>query len=374
MSQLAQQHQAVNLGQGFPDFQPDGRLLVAASQAMQSGMNQYAPMAGLPSLRQVIARKIQHFGGSPYCPDTEITVTAGATEALTTAILAMVHPADEVIVLEPVYDSYIPAIELAGGVAVPVSLGDTYQPDWARIEASITPTTRGIMINTPHNPSGRVWTAEDMEGLQTLCERFDLWVIADEVYEHMVFDGRAHQSIAHYLALKERGVLVSSFGKSLHVTGWKIAYAAAPAWLMTEFRKVHQYNVFSVATPLQAAIAAYWADDFESAEQLPHFYQDKRDFFRQGLEKTGFRLLPCEGTYFQVVDYSDLPQACASMSDLDFCRWLTESVGVAAIPVSSFYTQGSLRKHVRFCFAKKEETLVKALEKLAAGSALPPRS
>ncbi len=374
MSQLAMQHQAVNLGQGFPDFEPDPRLLDAASRAMHQGMNQYAPMTGLPALRAVIEKKILHFGGVRYDADQEITVTAGATEALTSAILALVHPGDEVFVLEPVYDSYIPAIQLAGGNARAVSLNENYLPDWSAIAAAITPATRGIMINSPHNPTGRVWTLADMEQLQALCEEHGLWVISDEVYEHMVFDGQKHHSVSHFPRLAKRSVLVSSFGKSLHVTGWKIAYAAAPAALSAEFRKVHQYNVFSVATPLQAAIASYWGHDFDSAEQLPAFYQAKRDLFRQGLSQTGFTLMPCEGTYFQVVDYSGMGNPCSQMNDLEFCQWLTEHVGVAAIPVSSFYTQGSARKHIRFCFAKKDETLRLALGKLAAGTALPSRS
>jgi len=362
MSQLALQHQAVNLGQGFPDFSPDEQLIAAAARAMMGGHNQYAPMTGLPALREVIQKKIQHFGGIEYNVDTEMTVTAGAAEALCSALLAFIHAGNEVIVLEPAYDSYVPSILLAGGVPVFVPLDENYLPDWDRIRSAVSTRCKAIIINTPHNPSGTVWSIKDMAALAKLADDFNLIVIADEVYEHMVFDGVQHQSVAHYPELAARSLLVSSFGKSLHITGWKIAYCAGPAHLMAEFRKVHQYNVFSVATPLQAAIASYWQHDFKSAEELPAFYQEKRDLFRQGLASLPFRPLPCQGTYFQLVDYSEI----STEHDVAFCKWLIEHIGVAAIPVSVFYKEPPPRHHIRFCFAKRESTLRTALGKLSA--------
>ncbi|MFN3296686.1 pyridoxal phosphate-dependent aminotransferase [Caldimonas sp.] len=365
MSALAQEHGAVNLGQGFPDFDCDPRLLDAVNTAMRTGHNQYPPMAGVPSLREAVAAKIQALYGRTYDPGAEITVTAGATQAILTAILAVVHPGDEVLVLEPCYDSYEPNIELAGGKAVFVPLGRSgqagdFRPDVKRIAAAITPRTRALILNTPHNPSATVWTAEDMRALAELLRPTDILVISDEVYEHMVFDGQQHESVARHPGLAERSFIVSSFGKTYHVTGWKVGYVAAPAALMAEFRKVHQFNVFTVNTPMQHALAAYMADPAPYLE-LPAFYQRKRDLFRAGLAATRLRLLPSQGSYFQCVDYS-------AVSDLDepaFCRWLTTEVGVAAIPLSVFYSDGTDRKLARFCFAKRDETLHHALERLS---------
>lgn len=365
MSALAQEHGAVNLGQGFPDFDCDPRLLDAVNTAMRAGHNQYPPMAGVPALREAIAAKIQALYGHTYDPGGEITVTAGATQAILTAILAVVHPGDEVLVLEPCYDSYEPNIELAGGKAIFVPLGRSgqagdFRPDFARIAAAITPRTRALILNTPHNPSATVWTAEDMRTLAELLRPTNIIVISDEVYEHMVFDGERHESVARHPGLAERSFIVSSFGKTYHVTGWKVGYVAAPAALMAEFRKVHQFNVFTVNTPMQHALAAYMADPAPYLE-LPAFYQRKRDLFRAGLAGTRLRLLPSQGSYFQCVDYS-------AVSDLDepaFCRWLTTEVGVAAIPLSVFYSDGTDRKLARFCFAKRDETLHHALERLA---------
>jgi methionine transaminase len=370
MSALAAQHGAVNLGQGFPDFDCDPALPQAVSLAMQQGHNQYAPMPGVLALRQAIASKIEALHARQYSAESEITVTAGATQAILTAILAIVHPGDEVIVLEPAYDSYIPNIELAGGVAVRVPLtaysaGDetAFAPDFARIAAAITPRTRAILINSPHNPSSAVWSAAQMLQLQDLLAPTNIVLISDEVYEHMVFDGQQHHSAARLPGLAQRSFIVSSFGKTYHVTGWKVGFVAAPAALMAEFRKVHQFNVFSVNTPMQHALASYMQNP-QPYVQLPAFYQRKRDLFRAGLVTTGLRLLPCQGSYFQSVDYSGLKRPERDLSEADFCRWLTQEIGVAAIPLSAFYQGGFEQQVVRFCFAKKDETLAMALERL----------
>ncbi len=361
MSALAQQHNAVNLGQGFPDFDCAPELLDAVNAAMRSGLNQYPPMAGVPLFREAIAAKVAALYGHVYDPDTEITVTAGATQAIITAILALVHPGDEVVVLDPCYDSYEPNIELAGGVAVHVPLmPGSFAPDFALIKAAITPRTRAIILNTPHNPSATVWSAAHMNSLTELLRGTDVVIIADEVYEHMVYDGALHQSVARFPELAQRSVVVSSFGKTYHVTGWKVGYAAAPAALMAEFRKVHQFNVFTVNTPMQYGLASFMADAARHLE-LPAYYQRKRDLFRAGLAQTRFKLLPSTGSYFQCVDYS----AINDLSEEAFCRWLTAEVGVAAIPVSAFYLGGFEQHLARFCFAKKDETLNLALERLA---------
>lgn len=361
MSALATEKGAVNLGQGFPDFEGDPRLVDAVTSAMQRGLNQYPPMTGVPALREAIAAKVQAIYGHGYDATSEITITAGATQAILTIILAIVHPGDEVIVLEPCYDSYVPNIELAGGVVVRVPLTPgTFRPDFDRIAAAINPRTRAILINSPHNPSGMVWTREEMLKLQALLDPTDILVISDEVYEHMVFDGKQHESAARFSALAARSFIVSSFGKTYHVTGWKVGYVAAPAPLSAEFRKVHQFNVFTVNTPVQHGLAAYMADPKPYLE-LPAFYQRKRDLFREGLKKTKFRMLPGEGTYFQCVDIS----AVSKLSEAEFCKWLTTEIGVAAIPLSAFYGNGFDQHVVRFCFAKKDETLHTALERLA---------
>jgi len=361
MSALAQQTGAVNLGQGFPDFDCDPRLLDHVTDAMRDGLNQYPPMAGVPALRQAISRKIETLYGRRYDADGEITVTAGATQAILTAILCCVHPGDEVIVLEPCYDSYAPNIELAGGrvVRVPLVPG-SFRPDFARIEAAMSPRTRAIVVNSPHNPSGTVWTRDEMERLAALLAPTDVLLISDEVYEHMVYDGVHHVSAASIPELARRAFVVSSFGKTYHVTGWKVGYVAAPAPLTAEFRKVHQFNVFTVNTPVQHGLARYMADP-EPYLGLAAFYQRKRDLFRQGLQATRLRLLPCEGTYFLNVDLG----AVSAMPEADFCQWLTREIGVAAIPLSAFYEGGFEQGIVRLCFAKRDETLMSALERLA---------
>jgi methionine transaminase len=361
MSTLAHQHGAVNLGQGFPDFDCDPELLDAVDEAMRRGLNQYPPMPGVAPLREAVAAKMEALYGLRYDPASEITVTAGATQAILTAILAIVHPGDEVIVLEPAYDSYSPNVELAGGtvVHVPLTPGN-FRPDFGLIAAALSPRTRAILVNTPHNPSATVWTATDMQRLAALLRPTDVIVIADEVYEHMVYDGVRHESVARHPELAARSFIVSSFGKTYHVTGWKVGTVAAPAALTAEFRKVHQFNVFTVNTPMQHALATYMADPAPHLG-LAAFYQRKRDLFRTGLGATRFRLLPSEGSYFQCVDYA----AISDLSELAFCEWLTREVGVAAIPLSAFYRDGFEQRMVRFCFAKKDETLARALERLA---------
>jgi len=361
MSALAHEHGAVNLGQGFPDFDCDPRLIDAVNTAMRAGLNQYPPMAGVPALREAVAAKIAATYGHAYDPGTEITVTAGATQAIITIILAVAHPGDEVIVLDPCYDSYEPNIELAGGTAVHVPLTPgTFEPDFAKISAAITPRTRAIVVNTPHNPSATVWTAAHMAQLAALLRDTDILVIADEVYEHMVFDGAAHQSVARFPELAQRSFAVSSFGKTYHVTGWKVGYVAAPAPLMAEFRKVHQFNVFTVNTPVQHALASYMAEASHHLE-LPTFYQRKRDLFLDGLATTRLRPLQTRGSFFQCVDYSE----ASDLSEADFCRWLATEIGVAAIPLAAFYRGGFEQRIARFCFAKKDDTLNLALDRLA---------
>ncbi|MDA8453265.1 pyridoxal phosphate-dependent aminotransferase [Acidovorax sp. GBBC 3334] len=360
MSALAAEHGAVNLGQGFPDFNCDPALVDAVNDAMRAGHNQYPPMPGVAALRHAVARKIEALHGRAYSPDGEITVTAGATQAILTAILAIVHAGDEVIVLDPCYDSYVPNVELAGGRAVRVPLvPGTFRPDFARIAAAITPRTRAIILNTPHNPSATVWNADDMQALEALLAPTDVLVISDEVYEHMVFDGAEHQSVARFPGLAARAFLISSFGKTFHVTGWKVGTVAAPAPLMAEFRKVHQFNVFTVNTPMQYGLASYLGEPAHYL-QLPAFYQAKRDLFRQGLEGSRLRLLPSTGSYFQCVDISEV----SDLSDADFCQWLTREIGVAAIPLSAFYGDGFDQRVVRFCFAKQDSTLREALQRL----------
>ena len=360
MSRLAQACGAINLSQGFPDFSAEDVLFERVAHWMRAGQNQYAPMAGMPALRQAIADKVATLYGTAYDPETEITVTAGATQALFTAVAALVHPGDEVIVFEPVYDSYVPAIELQGGVVRRARLSaPDYRPDWQAVRALVTPRTRMIMINTPHNPTGTVWTAADLAELAAITRDTGIVVVSDEVYEHIVFDGRPHQSVARFPELADRSVIVSSFGKTYHVTGWKVGYVLAPRALMAEFRKVHQFNVFTVNTPVQLALADYMADASRHLG-LAAFYQEKRDFFRAGLAATRFEALPCAGTYFQTVRYS----AISDQPDTAFVDWLTREVGVAAIPLSAFFGDGRDERVIRFCFAKREDTLAAAFERL----------
>jgi methionine transaminase len=361
MSALAAAHNAVNLGQGFPDFECDPKLLDAVNAAMRGGHNQYPPMPGIAALREAAAAKTLALYGARYDAGSEITVTAGATQAIITAVLAVVHPGDEVIVLEPCYDSYAPNIELAGGRVVRVALTPgTFRPDFDAIGAALHAKTRAIIVNSPHNPSATVWTRAEMERLAALLEPTETLLISDEVYEHMVFDRASHISASSIPSLAARAFVVSSFGKTFHVTGWKVGTVAAPAALTAEFRKVHQFNVFTVNTPMQHALAAYLADA-APYRTLPAFYQAKRDLFRAGLARTRLRLLPSEGSYFQCVDYS----AVSKLGEEAFCRWLTTDVGVAAIPLSAFYADGRDQRIARLCFAKRDDTLRAALDRLA---------
>ena len=363
MSALAVEKSAVNLGQGFPDFDCDPNLVDAVSTAMKNGLNQYPPMTGVPALREAIADKIAKIYGHAYDATREITVTAGATQAILTTILCSVHAGDEVVVIEPVYDSYVPAIELAGGkpVFVQMEVGPAgYSVPWAKVAAAVNARTRLIMINSPHNPTGSVLVEADLHALADIVRGTDTLIVSDEVYEHMVYDGARHESVCRHPELASRSFVISSFGKTYHVTGWKVGYVAAPAALSAEFRKVHQFNVFTVNTPVQHAIARYMADPAPYLE-LPAFYQHKRDLFRGGLKKTRFKLLPSDGTYFQCVDYS----AISSLPETDFATWLTAEIGVAAIPISAFYSQKKESGIIRFCFAKKDDTLRAALERLS---------
>ena len=360
MSKLATDCGAVNLSQGFPDFQAEPALFEAMFRYMQNGHNQYAPMAGMPVLRQAIVDKVAALYGARYDVDAEVTVTAGATQALFTAIAAFVRPGDEVIVFQPVYDSYVPAIQTVGGTPVFANLRfPDYSPDWDELRALISPRTRMIIVNSPHNPTGSVLTAVDREKLAEIVRGTDIVILSDEVYEHILFDGEAHASLCGHPALAARSLVVSSFGKTYHITGWKIGYVVGPAALMAEFRKVHQFNVFTVHTPSQLALADYMQDPTRHLA-LAAFYQEKRDAFRQMMAATPFELLPCRGTYFQLARYghfSDLP-------DRAFAEWLTREIGVAVIPVSVFYADGRDDRVVRFCFAKREETLLAAVERL----------
>lgn len=365
MSALASEKNAVNLGQGFPDFNCDPQLVTCVSDAMQQGLNQYPPMTGVPVLREAIANKVAQLYHHSYDPTTEITVTAGATQAILSCILAVVRAGDEVIVLEPCYDSYIPNIDMAGGVAVRVPLTPgTFRPDFDKIAAAITPKTRAIIVNSPHNPSATVWTRDEMLKLQELLAPTNILLISDEVYEHMVYAPNQHLSASSFEGLVDRAFIVSSFGKTYHVTGWKVGYVAAPAAMSAEFRKVHQFNVFTVNTPVQYGLAAYMQDPKPYLE-LPAFYAAKRDLFRQGLAQTKFELLPSEGSYFQCVRIDQLGVPEKNLSEAEFCKWLTTEIGVAAIPLSAFYADNFDQRVVRFCFAKKDDTLKLALGRLA---------
>jgi len=360
MSALAQDHGAVNLGQGFPDFGCDPALLDAVERAMRDGHNQYAPMPGVLALRQRVAQKIVACGGRDYDPHTEITITAGATQAILTAMLAVVQPGDEVILLDPCFDSYAPNVALCGGRAVHVPLSDgSFSPDFERIADALSSRTRLIVINTPHNPTATVWTADDMVRLAELLRSTQALLISDEVYEHMAYDGVRHESVALHPELAARSFVVSSFGKTLHVTGWKVGTVAAPATLMAEFRKVHQFNVFAVNTAMQQGLASY-LQDLQPVFALADVYQLKRDLFAAGLRHTRLRPLPCAGTYFQCADYADV----SDESEHDFCVRLTREFGVAAIPLSAFYADSREQHIVRFCFAKRTSTLDEAISRL----------
>jgi methionine aminotransferase len=362
MSQLAAEHGAVNLGQGFPDFEVPGFLQQALARAMHEGRNQYAPMTGIPALRQQIAAKTERLYGRRIDAEAEVTVTSGATEALFAAIHAVVRSGEEVIVLDPCYDSYEPAIELAGARAVHVPLvAPDFHVDWQRVRDAITPRTRMLLINSPHNPTGAVLSAADLDQLAALLRDTAVLLLSDEVYEHIVFDGREHQSVLRHPELAERSFVVSSFGKTYHCTGWKLGYCIAPPALSAEFRKVHQYLTFCSFNPAQWAFAEMIERHPEHYLELPAFYQDKRDRFRELLADTRFALPRVDGAYFQLADYS----AISDLDDLAFSRWLTVEKGVASIPLSPFYESPPRgQRLVRFCFAKSDATQLAAAERL----------
>lgn len=360
MSKLAQDHGAINLSQGFPDFSPPQALMDSLTRHMAAGHNQYAPMAGVMGLREAIARKAHGLYGADYDPEHEITVTAGATQAIFCAIACMVRPGDEVIVFDPVYDSYGPAIELNGGKPIHAKLSfPDFRPDWAAVRQLVTAHTRMIIINSPHNPSGSVLKSSDMLELAAIVHGTDIIILSDEVYEHMVFDGAHHRSVAHFPALAERSFVVSSFGKTYHATGWKIAYCLAPRDLMLEFRKAHQFVTFCVHAPSQYALAEFMQNE-SWYEELTAFYQAKRDFFRLALAGSRLELLPCSGTYFQLARYDRI----SDDADTNMAQSLIYDHGVAAIPISVFYADGEDNRVLRFCFAKSEDTLSRAAERL----------
>jgi len=362
MSQLAMEHQAVNLGQGFPDFAVPGLLVESLDRAMRAGHNQYAPMTGIPALRNAIAGKTERVYGWRPDADREVTVTSGATEAIFDAIHAVVRAGEEVIVLDPCYDCYEPAIDLAGARAVHVPLDPrTFAPDWQRVREAITPRTRMLMINSPHNPSGAMLSADDMAEVAAILRDTQILLLSDEVYEHIVFDGARHESVLRYPELRERAFVISSFGKTYHCTGWKLGYCIAPPALSAEFRKVHQYNTFCTFAPAQWAFAEMIEAEPGHYEQLGAFYEAKRDRFRAQLMSTKLAPLDVPGGYFQLVDYS----AVSDLDDVAFCRWLTIEKGVAAIPLSPFYENAPLGQRIaRLCFAKNEATLDAAIERL----------
>ncbi len=371
MSQLATEHKAINLGQGFPDFNPAAALLSEVNRAMQEGHNQYPPMAGIPALRQEISAKTQALYGHYYDPDTEVTVTSGASEALMASILAFVKPGDEVLVIEPFYDLYIPAIQLAGGTPVivamlpPTEQAPLYRVDWQHVRDAITPATSMLIINFPHNPTGINLQESDLDWLERIVDETGIMLLSDEVYEHVVFDGQQHQSLARRPSIAANAIVISSFGKTYHTTGWKVGYCCAPKQISAEIRKVHQFMVFTVSSPMQVGLAHYMKDPKPYME-LSAFYQGKRDRLAQGLAKTRFVPMPSQGTFFLLADYSaisDLPEA-------EFARWLTTTHGVGVIPISAFYRQPDAKESnhqlVRFCFAKQDDTLDAAVAKLAA--------
>ncbi|WP_192350009.1 methionine aminotransferase [Algoriphagus sp. Y33] len=360
MSKLASDSKAINLSQGFPGFGCDPVLLDLVNHYMRAGFNQYAPMGGVPLLRERIAEKTKLVYGVDLNSESEVTVVSGATEALYAAVTAVVKQDDEVILLDPAYDSYAPAVELSGGIPVfvPLEMPD-FSVNWERVKSAISDKTRLIMVNTPHNPSGYVWTRQDLDTLADLIQDTNILIVSDEVYEHITFDGRVHHSLLTHPALRERTFICGSFGKTFHVTGWKIGYCIAPPKLTEEFRKIHQFLTFSTATPLQYALADYLSDAGRYLT-LPHFYQKKRDLFCDGLKNTPFQFTPAQGSFFQMVSYAHL----SDESDYGLSVRLTKEIGVASIPISVFFSDGSDRKILRFCFAKDNSELHLALDRL----------
>ncbi len=359
MSDLARECSALNLSQGFPDFSVPQPLLERVTHHLNSGHNQYAPMSGVPELREAVCQKIADCYRVELASDNEVTITSGATEALFSAIQAFVGSGDEVIVFDPAYDSYEPAVTLAGGKTVHVPLlAPKFAIDWNRFAAALSDKTKLVILNSPHNPSGAVISREDLDTLATLIAEKPILILSDEVYEHIIFDGQTHESLLTHPELKQRSLVVSSFGKTYHATGWKIGYCVAPAELMREFRKVHQFNQFCVATPLQYALADYLRDAPEHYQDLPAFYEQKRDYFAELLKDSRFSLSPSAGTYFQLLDYSEL----STDTDTVYAEKLTREAGIASIPVSVFYAEPPPQKLLRFCFAKDDSTLEQAAE------------
>lgn len=360
MSALANEVGAINLSQGFPDYETSPELIELVNQAMKNGNNQYAPMAGLMSLREEISRKTEKLYGAKYNPDTEITITAGGTQAIYTAITAVINPNDEVIIFEPAFDCYAPAIKIAGGVVKSLELEPPdYRIRWDMVKRLITNRTKMIILNSPHNPTSTILHQYDIEELSAIIKNRDIFILSDEVYEHLIYDGEIHQSMARYPELQQRSFVVASFGKPFHATGWKVGYCMAPAYMMSEFRKVHQFLVFCVNAPIQVAIAEYLKNE-DTYLSLPSFFQQKRDHFRNGLKNSRFEILPCSGSYFQSVRYA----AITDEKDSNFAIRLTREIGVASIPVSAFYNKGTDHHVLRFCFAKRQETLDNAVDRL----------
>ena len=356
MTEMANEHQAINLSQGFPDFDCAPELLDLVKKSYESGYNQYAPMPGLLELREQIAAKVNRLHGADYHPDHEVTVTAGGTQAIFTAISAFVQANDEVIIFEPAYDCYAPAVKAMGGMVkyMPLNPPD-FAIDWTQVQKLTNGNTRMIIINSPHNPTGMVWNEEDLQQLQKITRNTNILILSDEVYEHLIFDEKKHLSLAKYPELKERSLIVASFGKLFHTTGWKMGYCLAPEALMKEFRKIHQFMVFSVNTPMQHAIAEYLKEK-ENFEDLGILFQEKRDYFRELISGSRFQLMDCHGSYFQLLSYQDISEE----TDTDFAARLVKEHGVASIPVSAFYSKNTDHHLLRFCFAKKEATLEKA--------------
>jgi len=360
MSALAAETGAINLSQGFPDYETSPELIELVNQAMKSGFNQYAAMAGYMPLREEISRKTEKLYGAYYNPDTEITITAGGTQAIYTAIATVINPNDEVIIFEPAFDCYAPAIKVAGGIVKALELEPPdYRIRWDMVKRLVNGRTKMIILNSPHNPTATILHKEDIDALTAIVKNRDIFILSDEVYEHLIYDGEVHHSMAKYPELRERSFVIASFGKPFHATGWKVGYCMAPAALTSEFRKIHQFLVFCVNAPMQAGIAEYLKNERNYLD-LPEFFQQKRDYFRQGLEGTRFELLPCAGSYFQSVKYERITDE----KDADFAIRLIREFGVAVIPVSAFYGRGTDHHVLRFCFAKRQETLDNAVERL----------
>ena len=360
MSKMAIDYNAINLSQGFPDFNCSDQLIELVNHFMKKGFNQYAPMPGSVELRKEISKKVLRDYGRLYDFEKEITITAGATQALYAAFTTIVNPGDEVIIFEPAYDSYVPAIKVNGGIPIPIKLNEVdFSIPWDKVEESISDKTKCIVINTPHNPTGSILKKEDIQELIRIINKINIYIISDEVYEHIIFDNQKHNNLAHYDDLAAKSFIISSFGKTFHTTGWKIGYCSAPESLTNEFRKIHQFIVFAVNTPIQLAISQFMKNE-ENIYSLNRFYQNKRDLFQKLIKDSKFILRKCDGTYFQLLDYSQI----SDKNDYEFSEYLTKEIGVAVIPLSPFYKKGSKNKLIRVCFAKNDEVLIKASKKL----------